>query len=78
MKLENRNDLFKEKNVYIPIKTVFVEQKSELDRSTLYSFDSPFQLSLADVANLEFLGKSTGDPRYCLLSVDLFTSKVYT
>ena len=27
--------------------------------------------------NLEFLGKSETDPRYCLLFVDLFISKVY-
>ena len=26
---------------------------------------------------LEFLGKSATDPKYCLLFVDLFTSKVY-
>ena len=31
----------------------------------------------ADVDNLEFLGKSATDPKYCLLFVDLFTSKVY-
>ena len=30
----------------------------------------------ADVDNLEFLGKSANDPKYCLLLVDLFTSKV--
>ena len=31
----------------------------------------------ADVGDLRFLGKSAADPRYCLLLVDLFTSKVY-
>ena len=77
MKLKDRNDVFKEKNVYIHTKTVFVEQKSEIDRSNLYSFDGSFQLLHADVANLEFLGKSAVDPKYCLLFVDLFTSKVY-
>ena len=29
------------------------------------------------MGNSEFSGKSTTDPRYCLLFVDLFTSKVY-
>ena len=29
------------------------------------------------MGNLEFLGKSATDPKYCLLFVDLFTSKVY-
>ena len=31
----------------------------------------------ADVGDLRFLGKSAADPKYCLLLVDLFTSKVY-
>ena len=61
----------------VPIKTTFVEKKDDIDRSTLYSFDGPFQLLHADVGNLEFLGKSATDPKYCLLFVDLFTSKVY-
>ena len=30
-----------------------------------------------DVGDLRFLGKSAADPKYCLLLVDLFTSKVY-
>ena len=61
----------------LPINTVFVEKKDDIDRSTLYSFDGPFQLLHADVGNLEFLGKSAADQKYCLLFVDLFTSKVY-
>ena len=76
IKLENRNDMF-ERDV-VPIKTTFVKQKSQIDRSTLYSFDGPFQLLHADVATLEFLGKSAVYPKYCLLFDDLFTSKVYT
>ena len=50
---------------------------SLIDRSTLCSFDSPFHLLHADVGNLKFLGKLEADPKYCLLFVDLFTSKVY-
>ena len=62
----------------VPVKTMFVEKKDDdIDRSTLYSFDGPFQLLHVDVGNLEFLGKSATDPKYCLLFVDLFTSKVY-
>ena len=34
----------------------FVEKKDDVDRSTLYIFDGPFQLLNADVGNLEFLG----------------------
>ena len=36
-----------------------------------YSFDGPFQLTHADVANLEFLGKSATIPCSALLIVDL-------
>ena len=59
------------------MKTTFVEKKDDIDRSTLYSFDGPFQLLHADVGNLEILGKSTTNPKYCSLFVDLFRSKVY-
>ena len=31
----------------------------------------------ADIGNLHFSGKSAADPKYCLLLVDLFTSKIY-
>ena len=61
----------------ISIKTKFVEKRDDIDRSTLYSFDSPFQLLHADVGNLEFLGKSATNLKYCLLFVGLFKSKVY-
>ena len=60
----------------IPIRVDYVE-KREIDRSTLYSFDGPFQLIHADVGNLEFLRKSATAPRYMLLAVDLYSSKVY-
>lgn len=76
IELENKDDLF-EKNT-IPIKTPFVEKKSDIDRSTLYSFNGPFQLLHADVGNLEFLGKSAVDPKYCLFFVDIYSAKIYT
>ena len=31
----------------------------------------------ADIADIQFLAKSAVDPKYCLLLVDLFTSKIY-
>ena len=37
----------------------------------------PFELVHADIADNRFFSKSTVDPKYCLLAVDLFTSKVY-
>ena len=77
-KLFDRNEHFLEdEKSTIPIKIIFVEKKDDIDRSTLYSFDGPFQLLHADVGNLELLGKSAADPKYCLLFVDLFISKVY-
>ena len=51
--------------------------KRYTDRSALYSFDVPFQIIHADVANLEFLGKSATTPNQALLIVDLYSSKVY-
>ena len=53
-------------------------EKREIDLSTLYSFDGPFQLLHADVGNLEFLGKNATFPQYVLVIVDLYSSKVYT
>ena len=60
----------------VPIRVDYVE-KREIDRSTLYSFDGPFQLLHADFANLEFLGKSASVPNYALLIVDVYSSKVH-
>ena len=52
-------------------------KKDDIDRSTLCSFDGPFQLLHASVGKLEFLGKLATDPKYCLLFVDLFLPKIY-
>ena len=41
----------------VPTRVDYVE-KREIDRSTLYSSDRPFQLIHADIGNLEFLGKN--------------------
>ena len=46
-------------------------ENQEMDRSTLYSFNRPFQLLHVDVANLEFLGKLASVFRCGLLVVDL-------
>ena len=61
----------------VPTRTDHIE-KREIDRSTLYSFDGPFQLLHVDVGNLEFLGKNATFPQYVLVIVDLYSSKVYT
>ena len=52
----------------VPTRIDYVK-KREIDRSTLYSFDGPFQLIHADLGNLEFLGKSATTPKYALLAV---------
>ena len=73
-KLVNLNDsnvIFEPENVK---RTDYIE-KREIDHSTLYSFDAPFQLFHADVGNLEFLGKNATFPQYVLVLVDLFSSK---
>ena len=61
-----------------PIFSPFVESKKNIDKSTLYSFNGPFQLLHADIADIRFFSKSAVDPKYCLLFVDLFTQKIYT
>ena len=73
---ENSIEEFNKNDNKTPIRLDYVE-KREIDRSTVYSFNSPFQLMHADIANLEFLGKSATVPKYALLIVDLFLSKVY-
>ena len=74
-KLQNK-DILKESD-QIPLTTPFFEQKKDVDRSTLFSIQGPFELCHADIADLRFLAKSAVDPKYALLIVDLFTSKVY-
>ena len=68
--LENDNVIFDTGGVK---RTDYVE-KREIDYSTLYSFDGPFQLFHADVGNLEFLGKNATFPQYFLVLVDLFST----
>ena len=49
-----------------PTRNDYVE-KREIDRSTLYSFDGPFQFLHTDVGNLEYLGKTATFPQQVLL-----------
>ena len=73
--LEDKN--FFEKDENLPLVMPFVDKKLNIDRWALYSIHKPFELLHADIANLRFLAKSVVDPKYCLLIVDLFTSKIY-
>ena len=76
-KIQNK-DNDDDDEVQIPFYTSFVEQKKDIDRSSaLYTINGPFQLCHADLAYLQFFAKSAVDPKYALVCVDLFTSKVY-
>ena len=68
---------FKNSSNLLPITTPFYESKSNVDHSTLFSISKPFELLHGDIADTRFLARSAVDPKYCLLLVDLFTSKVY-
>ena len=71
--LEDRNFY---QNNNLPLVTLFVNKISNIDHSTLYSVSNPFELFHADIADLISLTKSAVDPKYCLLKVDLFSSKI--
>ena len=61
------------------INTPFIQEKSVTHRGDmLHTIDGPMQLIHADVADLNFFSKSAVAPKYCLLCVDLFSSKLYT
>ena len=72
--LEDKN--FYQKSNNLPLVTPVVNKRSNVDRSTLYSISKPSELLHADIADLRFLAKSAIDPKYSLLIVDLFTSKI--
>ena len=71
--LEERN--FYQNNNLLLV-TLFVNKISNIDHSTLYSVSNSFELLHADIADLISLAKSAVDPKYCLLKVDLFSSKI--
>ena len=76
--LEEKDSLYVDKNNKIapPAYTPFVEQGKGINRSPmLNSFKGPFELLHAVI---KILAKSVVDTKYCLLFVDLFTSKIYT
>ena len=65
----------------IPTFVPFIENKKDIESSTLYSLMVLFNyyvLILADIADIRFFSKSAVDPHYFLLFVDLFTQKIYT
>ena len=74
--LENKKKFKKPNQHSLPITMPFYDFKSNVDHSTLYNIGKPFELLHADITDTRFLAKSAVDPKYCLLLMDLFTSKV--
>ena len=76
----NLYNRLEDKNFYqnnnLPLVTPFPNKRSNIDHSRLYSLSKPFELLHADIANLIFFAKSAVNPKYCLLKVDLFSSKI--
>ena len=79
--IDDKNVIYDDKSENkkrIPFYTPFVEQKKDIDRlSSLYTVDGPLQFFHADVAYLKFFSNSAVDPKYALICVGLFSSKVY-
>ena len=64
-------------NNNLPLVTPFVNKRSNIDHSTLYSISKHFELLHAGIADIRFLEKSAVNPKYCFLIVYLFSSKIY-
>ena len=76
-KIDDKDEIYDKEKERIPFYTPFTPQKKDIDRSTLFSLNGPMQFFHADIAYLQFLAKSTVDPKFALVCVDLFTSKIY-
>ena len=77
----NLYNQLEDKNFYqsnnLPLVTPFVNERSNIDNTKLYSISKLFQLLHADITDLRFLAKSAVIPKYCLLIVELFSLKIY-
>ena len=62
----------------LPLSTPFVKKRQNIIGTTLYSFSGSFQALQADIAYISSLARSVVHLKFCLLFVDLFTSKIYT
>ena len=70
--------IFDDYKVKVPFYNPFLEQEKGIDcSSAFYNIKGPLKLVHADAGNIRFFSKSAVDPGYCLLCVDLFSSKVY-
>ena len=72
--MEGKKGTLKTKKIVI--NTPFVQERSSTRREDmLHTIDGPMQLVHADVTDLNFFSKSAVAPKYCLLCVNMFTSK---
>ena len=76
-KIDDKDVIYDKEEKRIPFYTPFTPQRKDIDRSTLFSLNGPLQFFHADIAYLQFLAKSAVDPKFALVCVDLFTSKIY-
>ena len=77
-KLQSKEQDVIDEESKVPFYTPFVEQRKDIDRSSvLYTVNGPLQFFHADLIYIQFFAKSAVDPKYALLSIDLFTSKLY-
>ena len=76
-KIDDKDVIYDKEKERIPFYTPFTPQKKDIDRSTLFSLNGPTQFFHADIAYLQFFAKSAVDPKFALVCVDLFTSKIY-
>ena len=76
-KIDDKDVIYDKEEKRIPFYTPFTPQRKDIDRSTLFSLNGPIQFFHADIAYLQFLAKSAVDPKFALVCVDLFTSKIY-
>ena len=76
-KIDDKDVIYDKEEKRIPFYTPFTLQRKDIDRSTLFSLNGPMQFFHADIAYLQFLAKSAIDPKFALVCVDLFTSKIY-
>ena len=74
-KLEDKN-FYQKKEIYLLLLS-FLIKKAMLTTQLYIVLVRLLIWYMGDIADTRFLAKSAVDPKYCLLLVDLFTSKIY-
>ena len=50
-----KQKIFKKDNETLPLVTPFIDKKTNINHSTLYSLNKPFEMLHADIADIRFL-----------------------